>query len=115
MADNSKSNPSFVCCKHFSVDRACEMHISEKCIFWKFKIALLNFDVNYHNFVNLEELPKTPPPLLKDLSDDLIENAIQHMQKLALDEFPCHSQSVERHVKLVTEATAFVLEDEMDI
>ena len=44
--------------------------------------------------------------MLKDLSDDLIENAIQNIQTLTLDDFPYHSQSLERHVKLVTEAAS---------
>ena len=48
-------------------------------------------------------------------SDDLIENAIQSMQQLTLDDFLWHSQSVERHVKLVAEVVASVFGEEMDI
>ena len=46
--------------------------------------------------------------MLKGLGDYLIENAIQNMQKLKPDDFLCHSRSVERHVKLVTEAAASI-------
>ena len=58
--------------------------------------------------------------MLKDVSDDDIENAIQIPQKRTLDDldtlrtiddFLCHTQIVERHVKMVTEAAASVCGD----
>jgi hypothetical protein len=37
----------------------------------KFKIPPLNFDAeDYHSLVNWQELPRTQPPMLKDISDD---------------------------------------------
>ena len=73
----------------------------------KFKIPPLNFDAeDYHSLVNWQELPRTQPPMLKDVGDDEIEKAIQIPQKWTLDDFPCHTQSVERHVKMVPEAAA---------
>lgn len=78
----------------------------------KFRIPPLNFDAeDYHSLVNWQELPRTQPPMLKDVSDDEIEKAIQIPQKWTLDDFPCHTQSVERHVKMVTEAAASVCGD----
>jgi hypothetical protein len=78
----------------------------------KFKIPLLNFDAeDYHSLVIWQELPRTQPHRLKDISDDEIESAIQIPHKLTLDDFSCHIQSVERHVKMVTEAAASVCGD----
>ena len=48
----------------------------------------------------------TEPPVTKDLSDSEITSARD--QPLELPGFPCHSQSVERCVKLVTEASQSV-------
>ena len=49
--------------------------------------------------------------MLKDISDDEIDRAIQTPHKWTLDDFPCHTQSVERHVKMVTEAASSVCGD----
>ena len=71
----------------------------------KFKIPSLNFDADdYHSLVNWQQLPRTEPPMLKDISDDEVDNAIQIPQKWTLADFPCHTQSVERHLKMATEA-----------
>ena len=78
----------------------------------KFIVPSLKFDADdYHSLVNWQELPRTQPPMLKDVGDDEIENAIKSPRKWTLDDFPCHSQSVERHVKLVTEAAQAVCGD----
>ena len=75
----------------------------------KFQIPSVNFDaVDYYCLVNLQEVPRTPPPMLQNISDDEIEAAIQVPRKWTLEEYPCHTQSVERHVKVVTEAAASV-------
>lgn len=40
----------------------------------KFEIPSLNFDAeDYYILVNWQELPRTQPPTLKDISDDEIE------------------------------------------
>lgn len=75
----------------------------------KFQIPPLNFATDdYHSLVDWQELPRTQPPMLKDISDAEIENAIQTQHKWTLDTYPCHTQDVERHVKLVTEAAVAV-------
>ena len=44
----------------------------------KFKIPSLNFDADdYHSLVNWQQLPRTEIPMLKDISDDEVDNAIQ--------------------------------------
>jgi len=78
----------------------------------KFKIPTMNFEADdYDTLVNWQELLRTQPPMLKDISDDEIENAIQIARKWSLDDFPCATQCVERHVKMVTEAAASVCGD----
>jgi hypothetical protein len=50
----------------------------------------------------------TPTPLLSKLSDDNIRAAILSGDPLEFEKLPCHTQAVERCVKLVTEASAAV-------
>ena len=44
----------------------------------KFKVPSVNLDANdYHCLVNWQELPRTQPPMLNDISDDEIDSAIE--------------------------------------
>jgi hypothetical protein len=47
-----------------------------------------------------------PTPLLSKLSDDNIRSAILSGNPLEFEKLPCHTQAVERCVKLVNEASA---------
>ena len=48
----------------------------------KFKIPALNFDAeDYYSLVNWQDVPRTQPHMLKDISDDEIERAIQTPHK----------------------------------
>ena len=48
------------------------------------------------------------PPLTLDLSDDELQNSLLTGEKIDLPDFSSHSQSVERAVKLVMEASQSV-------
>ena len=75
----------------------------------KFTLPKLNLDADdYHSLLNWQEFPVTEPPMLMSKSDDDIEKAIESRQTWILDEFPCHSQAVERHIRIVSEAAASV-------
>ena len=51
----------------------------------------------------------TPPPLLQSLSTNEIEEAIEENSlKSVCQGIPCHSQSVERHVKLISDVAKVV-------
>lgn len=56
-------------------------------------------------FVDLEDNTIEEPPLTRDLSTDELEDVIENPLIFG---HPCHNQAVERHVKLVTEASATV-------
>jgi hypothetical protein len=53
----------------------------------------------------------TEPPLLNELTNDqlwqIVDDPAHHLSKIR---FPCHTQAVERHVKLGTEASLAVQE-----
>ena len=49
----------------------------------------------------------SPPPIIRDISDEEIETHIElgTVPNWEFKKFPCHTQAVERCVKLVTEAS----------
>jgi hypothetical protein len=75
----------------------------------QFLIQSINFNAgSYYDMVNWNEQEKEEPHMLAKASDTDIQNALDEGREWKLLDFPCHSQSVERHVKLVTEAAAAV-------
>ena len=75
----------------------------------KFKVpANLNFDaVEYFEIVNWTDLPITEPPVIKTMTDAELQQFIvmDITPTVLFPKFPCHTQAVERLVKLVTEAS----------
>ena len=65
----------------------------------KFIVPEINIYVELHQ--NMVDFDVTEPPATTIMNDEAIQNF--ETSKLVLDH-PCHSQTVERHVKLVTEA-----------
>ena len=46
--------------------------------------------------------------MMMSITDDELDSVIETAKRWKLDDFPCHTQSVERHVKVVTEAAGAV-------
>lgn len=68
----------------------------------------LNFEAkDYTEIIHWNTCSLTPPPLLRELNDDEIRLFVSRESKPIMDfkQFPCHTQAVERCVKLVTEAS----------
>ena len=64
----------------------------------------INFSAeHYIDLINWEEEIFTPPPMVQYLSNDQLISGID--TPLALQQFPCHTQAVERGVQLVTKAS----------
>lgn len=77
----------------------------------KFSIPTLNFNAqNYIDLIDWQMTDVTEPPLLADLPVDSIEMLVASGEAPVIDfpKYPCHTQAVERCVKLVTEASASV-------
>lgn len=72
----------------------------------RFRIPKINPNAKaYYQLSSLNVQEMQEPPALRDLKNEDIEAIRQN--KLML-EHPCHNQAVERHIKLVTEASAIV-------
>ena len=81
----------------------------------KFIIPKINTNAKtYHSLSRLSLKDVHEPPALKHLLNKEIEAFQQHKLNL---EHPCHNQAVERHIKLVFEASAAVtgFKIEMDL
>lgn len=79
----------------------------------RFKVPPIKFDAeNYFEMIEWQD-DITEPPLTKDLSEREIEELIK-LQKAyqGLSDIPCHTQAVERLIKLVTEASEKVCGEE---
>jgi hypothetical protein len=74
-----------------------------------YKIPDLNFEADeYISLINWQHSIVTEPPLTKTFSDDQIDDFIKEQHRLDIPKFPCHTQAVERCIKLVTEASLAV-------
>lgn len=80
----------------------------------RFKIPTLNFNAtNYTEIIDWENSHYTEPPFTSTFSVQELEEIVEN--GLSIDTIkllPCHTQSVERCIKLVTEASAVVCGEE---
>ncbi|GBL94841.1 hypothetical protein AVEN_197523-1 [Araneus ventricosus] len=68
----------------------------------------INFQASdYIDIINWNSCVVYPPPILQDLSEDDIKSLINSDTTpiREIQKFPCHTQAVERWIKLVTEAS----------
>ena len=76
----------------------------------QFRVPKLNFGAeNYIDLVDWITVEKYDPPVLKNITDSQLQAYVDSGSVIQnLPTFPCHTQSVERAIKLVTEASAAV-------
>ena len=79
----------------------------------QFTIPKLNFEcTKYYEVIDWSSTEVTEPPLTRDISDAEIEQFVasgaSEVKIIDFPRFPCHTQSIERCVKLVTETSAVV-------
>jgi hypothetical protein len=84
---------------------------TETKVIREFVIPKLNFQAtDYVDLINWQESHITEPPLTMNISDEDLKLLVASGNTPVVDfpQFPCHTQAVERCVKLVTEASAAV-------
>ena len=83
----------------------------------KFKIPVINFDANdYVDLISWHNCEIIEPPMIQQFEEDELrhlveitsENCTETDLPIKFSQFPCHTQAVERMVKLVTEASSVV-------
>ncbi|CAG5020765.1 unnamed protein product [Parnassius apollo] len=76
-----------------------------------FKVPPLNFDAeDYTDLIKWQDCKITEPPLTYNLSDEFLKEIVKCGLRTcqSIKDFPCHTQAVERCIKLVTEASSAV-------
>lgn len=75
-----------------------------------FKVPKLNFDAtDYTELIDWQSDKVTEPPLTKSISEaDLRRMIVNIPETIEILNFSCHTQAVERHIKMVTEASTLV-------
>ncbi|KAK0055677.1 hypothetical protein Bpfe_014952 [Biomphalaria pfeifferi] len=75
-----------------------------------FCVPLINFEAtSYIDMIDWQKTPITEPPIVMDIDVDTFLTMIREdTSRLDFARYPCHTQSVERHIKLVTEASQVV-------
>lgn len=80
----------------------------------QFRIPKLNFDADmYETLIDWSKESVTEPPVMTMMSDDELTGLIvaEMTPSVLFPKFPCHTQAVERCVKVVTEASAAVCDE----
>ena len=87
-----------------SVNKILKIRKKTDTIVRKRKANILNFQATSINeLCSLNEA--TEPPIIMQLSEEVLKGFINHPFEL---DIPCHTQSVERNVRLTTECAAAV-------
>lgn len=98
--------------RELAVNKILESRVKNKdeTIIREFKIPKLNFNADdYIELIDWESISFTEPPLTMSWSEDELKSMIKNVpDEINIFNFPCHSQAVERCVKLVTEASMAV-------
>ncbi|CAH0562822.1 unnamed protein product [Brassicogethes aeneus] len=70
-----------------------------------FRVPFINLDAD--DYTSLIDCQKTitEPPLTFNVTNEVLDNIVSRKEVLNFEKFPCHTQAVERCVKLVTEAS----------
>ena len=87
---------------------------AEETIPRTFKLPKLIFSAtSYYSMINWQTIQVTEPPATKKISAEDITTLIntKELPKI-IPNFPCHTQAVERLIKLVTEASTSVVGNE---
>ena len=78
----------------------------------KFVVPKVLFDADYYKMIDWQATTISEPPVTRCLSNVTIESYVKSRMLLLglFPKFPCHTQAVEKAVKLVTEASAWVVD-----
>ena len=75
----------------------------------KFIIPTLNFEAkDYYELINWLDFPRLEPPITCILTENDLDEAIKTGSMPDLEKYPCHTQAVERHIKVITDAARSV-------
>lgn len=75
----------------------------------QFVVPELNFEASdYIDIIDWQKCALTEPPITAGISDETLKDMVTKGDVPEVKKFPCHTQAVERCIKLVTEASSAV-------
>ena len=84
----------------------------------QFRVPNVNFEArDYIDLVNWNNEDRCEPPMTKHLPESELQDCVKNKNNQLvkrLPQFPCHTQATERHIRLVTEASATVCPEQRD-
>jgi hypothetical protein len=91
--------------------RILKARAEKQTVLREFVVPKLNLDANeYFELINWQDTEITEPPLTADVPVADIRSFVKSggQSTIEFERFPCHTQAVERCVKIVTEASLAV-------
>ena len=88
--------------------RILKARAEKQTVLREFVVPKLNLDANeYFELINWQDTKITEPPLTADVPEADIRSFVKSggQSTIEFERFPCHTQAVERCVKIVTEAS----------
>lgn len=90
------------------IQDARSSEVGESNIIRQFKVPLLDFNATeYYSMIAFDGNKEEPPSTIH-LSEEELKHIAENGTTMDIADVPCHSHAVERHIKLVTEASAAV-------
>jgi len=93
--------------RQLGLRRILKCRSSQNEIIREFRIPILNFKASsYLDLIDWQSTKITEPPLTRHISTETLKKIIsKEYDDIEFLNYPCHTQAVERCVKLVTEAS----------
>ncbi|KAL4083484.1 hypothetical protein QTP88_028800 [Uroleucon formosanum] len=99
-----------MCIRELAIQKIFNSRLSKTTGVRIFKVPLLNFDASdYTELVDWNKCKITEPPILSMIENEVLNRIVMSGQVAEyINIFPCHTQAIERVVKLVTDASTAV-------
>jgi hypothetical protein len=97
--------------RELGLRRILKARAEKQTVLREFVVPKLNLDANeYFELINWQDTKITEPPLTADVPEADIRSFVKSggQSTIEFERFPCHTQAVERCVKIVTEASLAV-------
>lgn len=97
--------------RELGLRRILKARAEKQPVLREFVVPKLNLDANeYFELINWQDTEITEPPLTADVPEADIRSFVKSggQSTIEFERFPCHTQAVERCVKIVTEASLAV-------
>jgi len=113
MIDERKHIRELACRKIKVARESNSWHSSSSGVVRKFIIPKLKFEAtDYFELVNWLDFLRLQPPITRKFMENNLDEVIMMGNMPDLNKYPCHTQAVESHIKVVTDSSKAVCDEE---